>query len=200
MAITYPTSPPFKGINLRMNDPTTFFRAQNARRIVRKAGGQYWMLTLSYPPLKRDEFSPVLAAVVKAQGRYQTFTVIPPNLATPQGTQTSDTTVSATTAVGNTFIPISGAGASATFKAGDVLKFSNHNKVYMITDDVIADGSGNATLEIIPPLIEEVVITTTTVKHSDVPFTVSLSNDVQEIQTNVSGFYSYELDVEEAIS
>jgi len=198
MAITYPTSPPFKAVNLRMNDPAIMFRSQSGRRIVRKVSGQYWLLTLTYPPKKRSDFAPVIGALAKAQGQYQTFTVIPPNLATPEGTQTSNTTVATTTAVGATAIPISGAGAAATFKAGDILKFSNHTKVYMLTDDSTADGSGLATLNINPPLLTSVTATTTTVQHSNVPFTVSLSNGVQEIKTDVAGFYTYELDVEEA--
>lgn len=197
MAITYPTSPKFNSITLRMNDPAVVFRAQSGKRIARKVNGHYWMFTLTYPPKKRSDFSPVMAAVAKAQGQYQTFTIIPPNLATPQGTQLSDTTVSTNTSAGATSIPIQGAGAGATFKAGDILKFSNHNKVYMITDDSTADGSGLATLIINPPLVSAIVATTTTVKHTNVPFNVALSGGIQEIKTNVAGFYSYELDLEE---
>jgi len=197
MSITYPSVPPFRGINLKLKDPTIIFRAQSGKRLSRKIGGQYWSLTLSYPPLKDSEFSPVRGAIAKARGMYETFTVIPPNLATPNGTQTASTTVATSTAVGNTAVPISGATIGATFKAGDVAKFSNHTKVYMITDDATADGSGAATLNIIPPLITAVVATTTTVQHSNVPFTVSLSGDTQEIKTDVAGFNMYELDVEE---
>jgi len=197
MAITYPTAPPFRGIDLKFKDPTTVFRAQSGKRISRKVGGQYWMLTLSYPPLRDSEFSPVRGAIAKARGMYETFTVIPPNLATPNGTQTADTVVATSTAIGNTTVPITGATVGATLKAGDVVKFSNHTKVYMITDDSIADGLGAATLNIIPPLITAVVATTTTVKHSNVPFNVALSNDMQSMKTDVAGFNTYELDVEE---
>lgn len=197
MAITYPTSPPFKAINLRMNDPSIVSRAQNGRRIARKVSGHYWMLTLTYPPKKREDFAPVIGAVAAAQGQFQTFTVVPPNLATPQGTQTSDTVVAASASAGATSVDLSGAGASATFKVGDVLKFSNHSKVYMLTSDSTADGGGLATLTFNPPLVSAVTITTTTIKHSNVPFNVALTGGIQEISTNVSGFYSFELDVEE---
>jgi hypothetical protein len=197
MAITYPTSPKFRAIDLKMVDPTVVFRAQSGKRVSRKVGGQYWSFTLTYPPLKDSEFSPVRGAVVRARGQYETFTVIPPNLATPQGTQTADTVVAASTAIGNTSIPISGATIGATIKSGDVLKFSNHAKVYMIVEDTVADGAGLATLTITPPLITAITITTTTVKHANVPFTVALTNAMQEIKTDVAGFNRYELDVEE---
>lgn len=197
MAIPYPTSPPFKAVNLRMIDPSIIFRSQSGKRIVRKVSGQYWMFTLKYPPKKRSEFSAVIGALAKAQGQYQTFAIIPPNLATPEGTQLSDTTVQNTVSAGNVSVNLQGASAGATFKAGDVVKFSNHTKVYMITDDATADGGGLATIFINPPLLESLPATTTTAKHSNVPFNVSLSGSVQEINTDVAGFYFYELDVEE---
>lgn len=197
MAITYPSSPRFRSINFRMEDPTIVFRAQSGRRITRKAGGHIWYFTLSYPPMSKSDFKPVLGALAKARGRYQTFTVIPPNLKDPEGTQLNDTNVAANASAGSSSVLISGATASATFKAGDICKFSNHSKVYMVTDDATADGTGAATLSIAPPLIEDVT-TAHTVKHKDVPFTVSLENDIQEITTEVSGYYRYELDVSEA--
>lgn len=197
MSVTYPSTPAFRAVNLRIIDPTIVFRSQNGRRITRKVGGQLWAFTLTYPPMTKDQFKPILGALAKARGMYQTFTIIPPNLATPSGTQLSDTTVATSAAVGETSISLSGATASATFKAGDVIKFSNHNKVYMITDDATADGSGNATVSISPPLVSAITATSHSAKHSNVPFNVALSNDIQEIKTDVFGLNMYELDVEE---
>lgn len=197
MSITFPSTPGFQAIGLKMNDPTIIFRAQNGRRVARKVSGHLWTFTLSYPPTKRDLLYPVVGAIAKAQGQYQTFTVIPPNLANPSGTQISDTTVAASKVIGSTAIDLTGATIGSTFKAGDVIKFSNHTKVYMITDNAIADGSGNVTVNIVPPLVSAITMATHTAKHKDVPFTVALSNNIQEFKTNVAGFYSYELDVEE---
>lgn len=197
MSITYPTTPSFRDITLKATDPTVVFRAQNGRRIARKVSGHYWSFVLSYPPLTRELFAPVMGAIIKARGQYETFTVVPPNLATPQGTQLADTAVSANRSAGSTSVPISGAGAGKTFKVGDILKFSNHAKVYMLTADATANGSGVATLTITPPLVSAITATTTTVKHANVPFTVAMTNELQEINTNVAGYYTYELDVEE---
>ena len=195
MSIIYPSTPAFMAINFKLDDPTTSFRSQNMKRIARKASGQMWSFTIAYPPISSDNIRNILGAIAKARGSYQTFTVTPPNLSTPRGTQTSNTTVATTTAVGATSVPITGASTN-TFKAGDILKFSNHTKVYTITDDTTAV-AGAATLSISPPLIVQVTGSSTTVQHSNVSFTVSLASDLQEIKTDVFNLSSYQLDVEE---
>ena len=196
MAIIYPSLPAFRAIDLTMNDPTITFRAQSGKRISRKVSGNYFSFVLSYPPITLTDINPIRGAIAKARGQFQTFSVTPPNLATPLGTQTADTTIAVTAPIGSTSVDISGAGATNTFKAGDIIKFSNHLKVYMLTDDTVAI-AGAATLSFVPPLLEEVVITSTTVKHSDVPFNVALANDLQRIKTRVDGYNSYELAVDE---
>jgi hypothetical protein len=196
MSITYPLYPQFRDIDLKMKDPTISHRAQNGRRIARKVSGQLWSFVLTYPPMKRESFYPVIGALAKARGEYDTFTIIPPNLATPIGTQTTTVNVGGNYSAGTAAVVLSGGTVGATLKAGDVLKFSNHTKVYMVTDDLTVGGAGTATINITPPLVSAVT-TSHTIQFSDVPFTVALVNELQEIKANVAGYYSYELDVEE---
>jgi len=195
MSLVYPTSPGFRAIGLKMSDPTITFRSQNGKRISRKVGGHLWSFTLTYPPMTKEQFRPIIGFLAKVRGRYNTFTITPPNLATPLGTQVNDTTVNADRAAGNTSVNVTGNPLS-TYKAGDVVKFSGHNKVYMLTDDATANASGVATLNFEPPLTTALTLGEAA-KHSNVPFTVALTGDLQEISANVAGFYNYELDVEE---
>jgi len=194
--IDYPVDPAFREITVSSKDPTVIHRAQNGRRIARKVDGHIWTLTLTYPPMKRSTFAPVLGAIAAARGAYDTFTVIAPNLRTPEGSQTADTAVAANAGAGSTSVDISGAGAGATFYAGDIMKLSNSSKVYMLTASETADGGGLATVSFMPPLVEACT-TADTMKHSEVFFTVGMTADVQEFKTSVSGYIKYELDVEE---
>lgn len=199
MAYTYPTSPGFRDITLRLDDPSISFRSQNGKRIIRKVSGHIWSGTLTYPPMTAATFAPVRGFIAKLRGEYNTFTIIPPNLATPQGTQTTDTTVAANASAGAITANISGGTVGATFKAGDVLKFSNHDKVYMITDDATVSGAGTATLNFVPPLVSAIT-TSHTAKHSSVPFTMALTNKIQEFKTSVDGLNMYELDMIEVFN
>ena len=87
------------------------------------------------------------------------------------------------------------AGLTGALKAGDVVKFSGHTKVYMLT----ADRSGNGAMVFTPALITAVT-TSDTVTYSNVPFTVRLSNDVQGYKLGAGNFFKYEVDFVEALS
>ena len=98
----------------------------------------------------------------------------------------------------------SGAGSNA-LKAGDYLKFANHDKVYTVTADATSSNKttnnidgGIATINIEPALItspaDQSLLTFTSV-----PFTVALTTRVQEFATGTTGLFEYEIDFEEVI-
>jgi hypothetical protein len=121
-----------------------------------------------------------------------------------QGNETGTVLVNGVHTAGDTTIAMDGfAGDGAgRFLAGDFIKFSGHDKVYMITDD--ATSSSNASTVTIEPPLVSALANNETVTYDSVPFTVYLLNDVQEFnagQGNSSGLplFKYELDVIEAI-
>ena len=88
------------------------------------------------------------------------------------------------------------------FKAGDFLKFASHNKVYMVVADVTSS-SNASTVTIEPPLLQTLA-NDSVVTYDNVPFTVHLTNDIQEfgvVGTANDGalLYKYEFDVEESL-
>ena len=86
---------------------------------------------------------------------------------------------------------------------GDFVKFASHNKVYMVVADATADGSNEATITIEPPL-RTALVDDSVVTYDNVPFTVHLTNDIQEfgvVGADGSGnlLYKFEIDVEETV-
>lgn len=195
MPFVYPTSPSFREMTMRMEDPSVSFRSQNGRRAVRKVSGHLWSGTFVYPPMTKAQFTPIRGFLAKLRGVYNTFTIVPPHLANPVGTQLTDTTVNVAAAIGATSVVVGNTAVGRTFIAGDVLKFSNQDKVYILTDDTTSTGT-TATIKFAPPLITAVT-TAHTVKHKDVPFTCALSNSVQEMKTDLMDLYYFEIDIEE---
>jgi len=185
----------FRAINLKMNDPSITFRSQNGRRVSRKVGGHLWSFTLTFPPMTKEKFRPVIGFIAGLRGSYSTFTVVPPNLAVPQG-HIITSGVIGTAAAGATQVDVSNnTGGTIELRMGDIIKFSNHNKVYMLTTDVtIVDGQ-NELVGVSCPLLQSV--SSTPLTNNQVPFTVALNNDLQEIKTEVNGLYTFELDVTE---
>jgi len=189
--MSYPTSPAFNAINLSSNNPTLYSEAVNGRMQSRKIGGQKWMFTASYATMTRSEFNPVFAFTVAQNGRHGVFTVVPTDISTTSGSASGTVTTSAASK-GVTSVTV--AGLTGALRAGDVVKFAGHDKVYMLT----ADRSGAGTMAITPPLIE--AVGTEQVTYIDVPFTVRLANDVQSYKVSSGMFFKYEVDFIEALS
>lgn len=99
---------------------------------------------------------------------------------------------------GRSVITDSWNATALAMKAGDYIKFSNNDKVYMTTADSTADASGTATLAIEPALLTSPA-DNSNLTITSVPFNVALTSGVQEFSTGATGLFAYEIDFEEVI-
>ena len=145
-----------------------------------------------------------MAFIMKQRSGKENFTIIPPEIEDARGNETGTVLVNGSHAVGDTTIAMDAHHNDNphAFKAGDFIKFASHTKVYMVVADVQAS-SNASTVTIEPPLIATVA-DDSVVTYDNVPFTVYLTNDIQEF--GVSGvsndgklYYEYQFDVEEAL-
>lgn len=90
------------------------------------------------------------------------------------------------------------ASQTGILKAGDLVLFNSGTKVYMQTEDVDSDASGVAQLTLSSDLIATPV-DGETVTVSNVPFTVGLSQDIEEIFTDQANIYQYVMKMTEAL-
>ena len=163
----------------------------------RSVGGQRWMLQLSSKNLTQAEMSELYAFLVRQNGPFGHFTIVPPKHGSTRSTNaTGAPTVTTDYAAGVTSIRAQGGGGSLL--SGDFIKFSNHDKVYMLTADVNLDGSTVDTLPIFPTL-RTATTSSTTVQYNSVPFKVFLTADTQGFKVGAPKFYSYELNVREEL-
>lgn len=143
---------------------------------------------------------PIYSFLVQQHGQFETFSVeLPGNLSSTRGTTTQTFTVSKDAAVGATRISCNG-GSTGTLKKGDMIKFTNHDKVYMLTEDVNSDQSSEDFLYIFPSLTTAITQASgTTVDYTNVKITVMQTNDVNQYQTGIDGKFKYELEVQEVL-
>jgi hypothetical protein len=191
MSGTYPSTPVFSSVGFTSEYFNLSSQTISGRMQVRNIGGQRFRFTASYPPMSRAEFAPVNAFIMSQRGMAETFTIFLPEVSTKGGTATGTLSANANAAIGATSVAVT--GISGTLKAGDVIKFANHSKVYMVT----ADRSGAGTMTFFPGLVSAVV-NTEQITYTNVPFTVRLANDVQEFSIGTDLYYSYEVDMIEA--
>lgn len=153
---------------------------------------QRWLIDAAWKDRTRAQFAPIFAFAVAQRGQYETFQIVPPEVAKPLGVATGTPVVSGVHLNGRT-IATTGWTASTTgiMKAMDFIKFSGHAKVYMVVADASSDVSGNATLTIEPALMDSLSagegITVT-----DVPFTVAFVGDVQEYAARPPLLFDYQ--------
>ena len=193
----------FNAIKFQSNQKTLFSETDSGKTFRRQVQGQKFSFTVSYPPMTRSEFAPIMAFIMKQRSRKEDFTIVFPSYLNAQGNETNTLLVNGVHAVSDTTIAIDGfAGDGAgRLKAGDLIKFA-HDKVYMIVEDVTSS-SNSATVTIEPPL-RTALANDTSVTYDSVPFNVHLVSDTQEFasgQVDKDGnlLFNYEFDVIESL-
>ena len=193
----------FEAINLQSNQKTLFSETDSGKSFRRQIQGQRFSFTISYPPMKRSDFAPIMAFIMKQRNRKEDFTITMPSYLNAQGNETGTLLVNGSHSASDTTIAIDGfdGDGAGRLKAGDLLKFA-HDKVYMVVEDVTSS-SNSATVTIEPPL-RTALADNSGVTYDSVPFKVHLTSDVQEFATSQNDadgnlLFSYEFDVIESL-
>jgi hypothetical protein len=166
----------FNAINLKSNQKTLFTETDSGKTFRRQIQGQRFSFTVSYPPMKRTEFAPIMAFIMKQRARKENFTITLPSYFNALGSETGTLLVNGAHSAADTTIAIDGfaSDGAGRLKAGDLIKFA-HDKVY-----------------------------NSSVSYDSIQFTVHLTSDVQEFQTGQNDsdgnlLFKYEFDVIESL-
>ena len=69
----------FTAINLKNNQKTLLSETDSGKTFRRQVQGQRFSFTISYPPMSRAEFAPVMAFIMKQRNTKENFTVTFPS-------------------------------------------------------------------------------------------------------------------------
>ena len=192
----------FETMGIKSLQDTIISKSLSGKKLSRQIDNQRFGFTASIIVGKRsDIYGELMAFIIKQRSQKENFTIIPPEVEDARGNVSGTVLVNGTHAIGDTTIDID--AMTGTLKAGDFVKFASHSKVYMVVADATADGSNEATITIEPPL-RTALVDNSVVTYDNIPFTVHLTNDIQEfgvVGADGSGnlLYKYEIDVEEAV-
>ena len=208
----------FNKVTIKNNTPTATSVSVSGRRQSKQLAAQYWTLDCEYASLDRGEAAQIMAFLNKQNNSLSAFQVVVPQYGRPDGTiklvagsVSNAISVRASAAVGALVVYVScdtirpsdftsrGTTATGAFKAGDFVKFSNHNKMYQLTEDATVDSSGFATMQIFPGLYTALT-TSQDMYYWDVPFTVFNTSSTQEYEFTVGDAAGISLKLHEAIS
>jgi len=201
MSGQFPTSPNFRSLNFRDNRPTLVNQTLSGRKQVRQIGSQYFSFTVAMPPLQQEKAQEIFAFLQKQKGSVGNFTIVAPLDNLGAGKSETDIQVVGSHVSGDASIAIDGFTANQTgaLKAGDLIKFANHSKVYMVQTDIDANSSGQLTVLISPNLITTLA-DNEAVTVNKPSFTVYLESDEIIRSDTIGGFSSISFDVREVIT
>ena len=197
----FPVSEGFISANFKSNNITKRSQTASGRYIRETNATTLWSVTLATPALTQQQARPIQAYITRCRGGINEFDIILPEISYSVANSAYHNTVltCTNTSAGAGAVDFTSSANNATvIKAGDVVRFSNHSKVYMATTDVTTDGTGNGTLNIEPALIEAVT-TSHTITHNAVPFRMIMDEDVQEYVYTLEGNMAFELEMVETI-
>jgi hypothetical protein len=199
MAGAFPISTAqFTSLGIKSIQNTIISKSVSGKKLARQIDGQRWAFTIQIITAKRsDVYGELMAFIVKQRSGKENFTIVPPEITDARGTASG--TPNGTASAGATSITLGGSG-TGTLKAGDFIKFANHDKVYMVVADQSDISTGSLTIE--PPLIT--AVSSSDITYDNVPFTVYLTNDIQEFgvvgaDKDGNALYQFEFDVEESL-
>ena len=199
MSGTFPISnAKFESLGIKSIQNTIISKSQSGKKLARQIDGQRFGFTARIITAKRsDVYGELMAFIIKQRSGKENFTIIPPEVEDARGTASG--TPHGTASAGATSITLGGTG-TGTLKAGDFIKFANHDKIYMVVADQSDISTGSLTIE--PPLTT--AVSSSNITYDNVPFTVHLTNDMQEFgvvgaDKDGNALYQYEFDVEEAL-
>jgi hypothetical protein len=199
MAGAFPISTAqFTSLGIKSIQNTIISKSVSGKKLSRQIDGQRWGFTAQIITAKRsDVYGELMAFIVKQRSGKENFTIVPPEIEDARGTASGIPT--GTASAGDTSITLGGTG-TGTLKAGDFIKFSNHDKVYMVVADQSDISTGSLTIE--PPLTT--AVSSSNITFDNVAFTVHLTNDIQEFgvvgaDKDGNALYQFEFDVEEAL-
>jgi len=199
MSGAFPTSPGIRALNFKDNRPTLLNQTISGKKQVRQIGGQYFSFTITMPPIAQLEAQAIFAFLQKQKGSFENFTISLPTQNMGTSKNETDILVNGVHALSDSTISLDGfSHTNNALRAGDLIKFANHSKVYMIQEDVTASG-GAATVSISPNLVATLA-DNEAVTVNQPPFTVYLESNEIVYTTNQSGLFSISFDVREVIT
>lgn len=196
---TTPAGPGFTTAALTNNSPGTTHRLNNGGTIGVKFAGSYWTCTITYPELFPDEADTILPILHSLADGFETIYLQLPQYIYPKngvipasmaGNITKSLTRDDTVVVSNWSLM-----GSFEFLPGDVIKFTNSNKVYKIK--MVSSGVDSRTLVLHDSLLKSV--TGAGFETAELMFRVRMEGSVTSQLTNKGTYEGFTVTFSENI-
>lgn len=168
----YPTTTKPTKITMNVEMPTLTSTTNALTTQRRSLGAHRISLEYTYPPMSAEEMQPFIAFFNGMQGQGKAFKLNVPKELINDATHIADSSTHTSTgsySTGTREVTVSGFGNNLTtaIKGGNLVQFSNHDKIYIIAADGGSDGSGNCKIRFEPGLLTAITSSETLNTFSD---------------------------------
>jgi hypothetical protein len=192
MAGTYPQNPGFESVEFQINTPSQTVESFNGlqRRIGMNV--QYYTFSARYNNVTRRDFMPVIAFLSRQSGPVDSFQIVLPEISYSRGINKANIGIPLVRApgakTGVKTLQITGCvpNTNEIMRAGDMIRFGNHTKCYMLVDPINSNSQGQAVVNFAGGLVKDVPAGTL-MQHDAIPFTVVLDSAIQEYSVTYGG-------------
>ena len=162
--------------------------------------GEFWTTQIKFPPMLKDKAAVIIGFLLQLRGRRGTFKLGDQDRKTIQGVATGTIRVNGASQTGNQ-VALDGFANSTNnvFKAGDYIQIGSF--LYMVTEDVNSNSSGEANVKIEPSLRQgiETIADDATVTYSNTTTLFRLDSNETGWDTDQVSKYGISLSATEAL-
>lgn len=191
----------FTNMSMRSINPTRVTTVLNGIEQRSAIGAQFFQFTATFANLSKLDQRKLMGFIDEVKGPLTEFDLaLPDYLGDSTGAHTAAITLNAGFAIGATSVT---ATASATagvilLRAGDLITFASHKKIYSVKADVTQPGAGAATVTLTQAL-RSAVLTATAIKHQNVVASVRFINEINEFSVDQNEFASFQIEFNEVL-
>lgn len=187
---TNPTGPGFVSQSIIDNSPGMVHPLNHGGTISVKFSGSYWTIDIAYPELTIAEATPLMGFLYSLQGTFTNFYIQLPTHTEPStGTWVGIFGgVLATGAKSNQIdiFDYNTRDIANNFTIGDMLKLTNSNKIYMITNTELVGST--MTLTFNSDVVNPATVVTASLEPNAIKFRVRQTN-IPKFSLNTDGLY-----------
>ncbi|MEH6347790.1 MAG: hypothetical protein V7785_22030 [Bermanella sp.] len=196
----YPQDPEFKSVSAYLEFKTDISTADTGHEQAVSHGGAPALISTTYNSIPYIEAIKLRGFLAAHKGRAKSFDLMLPVESYTVGDVTGSTPrATALTPIGSNTLAIKDLSPNKTVRfAGEWLKVAGHSKAYMLTEDLVSDGTGNATANFEPSLYEQVLLNEQ-ITIDEIVFHVRSKTDMSKFNLKPGGNYSFKIDFVEVI-
>lgn len=195
----FPTTVKPSKIQVTIDQPTLVSTTNSLTTQRRSLGAHRIQLEYTYPPMSADEMQPFIAFFNAMQGQGKAFKLNVPKELINDTTHIADSSTHTSTgsyAVGVREVTVDGFGNDLTtaIKGGNMIQFSNHDKIYVVAADGGSDGSGNCKIRFEPALLTAITSSETlNTFNQDIPLHAIFASDKIQFDVNSALLYGFKV-------